>query len=232
MKTEKMKNLRLNYAWMLLLLGVMLIWSCGGRDEEMEEVLESCSDGIQNQDEAGIDCGGVCGGMCGVPNSGYYFYGVIDGEEVVISGMNSGGVGLSHCSGSIDTYTNTGAWWLDINLPESAQVVLYKNLLSPPSTMDYYNMLVEGSYSYRAESAVSDCMDVAAYAYIGWIDKGGTVWWSSKGDQTGSEFTITNRGSVVGLNADIEGTFTCKLYSEAGEVKTVESGEFRFRAYL
>ena len=32
-------------------------------------VVETCSDGIQNQDETGVDCGGVCGNVCAIPPS-------------------------------------------------------------------------------------------------------------------------------------------------------------------
>ena len=31
--------------------------------------IETCSDGIQNQDETGVDCGGVCGNVCAIPPS-------------------------------------------------------------------------------------------------------------------------------------------------------------------
>ena len=32
-------------------------------------VVETCSDGIQNQDETGVDCGGVCENVCAIPPS-------------------------------------------------------------------------------------------------------------------------------------------------------------------
>ena len=40
---------------MMLFAGSLFMVSCGD-----EEVKGTCSDGIQNQDETGVDCGGVC----------------------------------------------------------------------------------------------------------------------------------------------------------------------------
>lgn len=49
-----MKNFRFLNIFFLCL--ALMIASCG-----KEENKGTCSDGIKNQDETGIDCGGVCG---------------------------------------------------------------------------------------------------------------------------------------------------------------------------
>ncbi|SFW27578.1 hypothetical protein [Chitinophaga sancti] len=66
---------------------------------------------------------------------------------------------------------------------------------------------------------------------IGWKDPNGVQWQSNNGsgDQTGSTFSIISIEDA----RDVTGTlylktkirFTCKLYNEAGEVKTVTKGE-------
>ncbi len=50
------QKLKLYTTFILLSLFVV---ACGG-DSDDDTVPETCSDGIQNQDETGIDCGGVC----------------------------------------------------------------------------------------------------------------------------------------------------------------------------
>jgi len=46
------------------ILGGFGYWSYG----KIFPVLPNCRDGIQNQDETGIDCGGICGNACPLPS--------------------------------------------------------------------------------------------------------------------------------------------------------------------
>lgn len=54
----------------LILLGILTLGlsSCGSDDPDPIEVLPTCSDGIKNGDETGIDCGGSCGPCTGTEN--------------------------------------------------------------------------------------------------------------------------------------------------------------------
>ena len=45
----------------MLLLLVFTVFNSGCSKEDEPEVVETCSDGIMNQDETGVDCGGSCG---------------------------------------------------------------------------------------------------------------------------------------------------------------------------
>lgn len=50
-------------ALFLILVGGAMYWSY----QKIFPVLPNCGDGIQNQDETGIDCGGICGAICPLP---------------------------------------------------------------------------------------------------------------------------------------------------------------------
>ncbi len=54
----------------LIVLGILTLslTSCGSDSPDPIVVLPTCSDGIQNGDETGIDCGGSCGPCTGVEN--------------------------------------------------------------------------------------------------------------------------------------------------------------------
>lgn len=64
----------------ILMLGVIMFTSCG--DDE------TCSDGIQNQDETGIDCGGVCTACVTCSD------GIQNGDE---EGVDCGGTDCDAC---------------------------------------------------------------------------------------------------------------------------------------
>ncbi len=88
---------------LMSLVVLFVVTSCGEDvDEETDPTTETCSDGIQNQDETGVDCGGVCndctttetcsdgiqnqdetgvdcGGVCATCND-YYFRFKLDGS--------------------------------------------------------------------------------------------------------------------------------------------------------
>ncbi len=213
-----MKKTKLFYVLMLLLF---FQYSCS-KDDGMEGEVASCTDGIQNQDETGIDCGGACG-LCGPPNEGYYFYGVIDGEEVVVSGAN--GVGAGSCS---NFKLNGGGWLVDFSTPDDldATILLIKEFPGmgfQPDKDDYYEMYELGSYSYA-----SGCDTEGAE--ISWVDDSGSFWATGLGDQSGSSFEVTERGAIstdLLPTTEVRGKFSCKLYN-GNEVKTLESGEFYF----
>jgi len=56
MKTTMIKFQKI--VW-LLLLGALVVTSCGN-DDDLPPAEASCSDGIQNGTETGVDCGGTC----------------------------------------------------------------------------------------------------------------------------------------------------------------------------
>lgn len=82
-----------------------------------------------------------------------------------------------------------------------------------------------GTRNYTKDFSVADGVS------IGWKDPNGVYWQTNygTGDQTGSTFSIVSIEDA----RDLTGTlylktkirFTCKLYNEAGEVKTVTKGE-------
>lgn len=156
--------------------------------------------------------------VCGPPESGYYFYAVIDGKEEIVTGTN--GLGAGSCS---DYTTNGGAWIKDpINNFNvwAASVYLNKEFPRSPSTSELYDMLEVGTYPFGS------CGLEENGAELTWRDEN-DVFWHSEGDQTGSSFMITERGPQEGIETKIKGTFNCKLYNADGDSKIVESGSFR-----
>ena len=215
-----------NLTYLALALALLMTYSCK-EDEEME--LATCTDGLQNGTETGVDCGGDCGPcLAGPPSSGSYFYGIIDGEEVIVTGANGQGAGSSSCGNmGVRSYLNGGIWQTltSSGFEFEAQATLTKNYFGSPSADWFYEMFSEGSYSY---DPVESCNTTGSQVVIGWVDESGENWYSSNGEQSGSEFEITDRGARNGLSAPIKGRFSCKLYSSSGAIKIVESGEFSF----
>lgn len=207
---------------MMLLL--MFQYSCSKDDgmEEMTGEVASCTDGIMNQNETGVDCGGECD-LCGVPSTGYYFYGVIDGEEVIIDAAN--GLGAGSCT---NFAVNGGSWLLDLSNTDVLDATVYLIKEFPgmgfqPDSDDYYGMYELGDYTYASGCDTNG-------AEISWLDDSGDVWVSGSGDQSGSSFEVTERGDISGgllPTTEVRGKFNCRLYN-GNEVKILESGEFYF----
>ncbi len=69
---------------MSLMLVLFVVTSCGDDGtEDVSPTEETCSDGIQNQDETGVDCGGVCDACVSVeptPTRDFYVKFKVDGE--------------------------------------------------------------------------------------------------------------------------------------------------------
>lgn len=198
------------------------ILSCGDDDNDMgDNIMETCDDGIQNQDETGIDCGGICS-PCGPPTSGYYIYGIVDGEEVVVSG--NPGYGENSCLNNISSI-NTG--WVDLSdvtNPRTIAMVGFIRDLTNPSTSqeDIYNSIILGSQSFGS------CSNGLIGIEFRWADENGVLF-TTEGNQSGSNFELTSKGEFPGNIAnyiDLEGTFNCKIYNN-GEVKELTNGQFR-----
>lgn len=232
-----MKSLRL--VNVLLLLSVIL-WclSCGGDSEEEMVIAESCSDGIRNQDETGVDCGGVCD-LCGPPSDGYYFYGVLDGEELVYKGLNGFGYIPRGGCGQISEAFNSGTWVEGI-VAGTAGVSVGFTKYDGGNTVSsnfLYDMIEERSYDYTPLDPDNPfgCQDTRTLAEVRWDDGQGNIWLSSGGDQTGSTFEVTFKETgVTGTTSiQVDGTFTCKVYLLGGSgEKTIESGSFSMELAL
>ena len=199
-------------------------------EEEMEVI--SCNDGIQNGNETGIDCGGDCG-LCGPPSGNeFYYYGIIDGEEVILSGVNGNGAGYSSCDMNYNVYVNGGSWATGsiFDLEPLGGVNMRKSMSFNASVQDFYGMYAEGEYSYDPLGLCTE--DFRSMPVISWYDESGERWSSDMGVQgMDSYFEVTNRGEINGLTSIIEGKFSCDLY-KGSESKKIESGEFRILLLL
>ena len=87
-------------------LAITLLISCN----KEEEPVETCSDGIQNQDETGIDCGGTCQAC------------PVECENITYSATGSSGINLLHGD---DTLTvSHGTYSLAANVPDCATLTI------------------------------------------------------------------------------------------------------------
>lgn len=209
--------------FVFLLLASVILYSCNPDDTtEMEEEMATCSDGIQNQDETGVDCGGSCDPcIIGPPTSGYYFYGIIDGVEIDGAGIN--GVGGEDCGGD-NTHLGFAGWYILSQGINGAEVgVIHKFNQLPSTFAGYHVMYAEGSRDY------GDCDQDKAGVVLSWLDDNNETWTTLGGSQNGSSFEITYRKPLdSSLITVIEADFNCKLYKVGStEVKEVTSGKIR-----
>ncbi len=208
--------------YVALLLCSVLMFSCGGGDDGMEDMMSSCSDGLQNGEETGVDCGGDCDPcVSGPPSNGFYWYGIIDGEEEEVTALN--GIGGGSCTSEF-LHIGYSSWLIDvIEDIEGASINIIKLFEELPAEFsEYYPMYEEGVRPY------GNCETGEVGVEIAWRDASGELWQSRLGDQTGSSFEILTRADYDGsLKTEITGIFSCKLYLEGtSEVKEVVEGSF------
>lgn len=138
----------LNY-FFLLMMSISLATFTGCGDDE------SCNDGIQNQDETGVDCGGACDACVSCAD------GIQNGDE---EGIDCGGTDCDECLvGAHGTWLSTGT---DI-APLLSQFV--SNLVAEFRTDGTYTVVqtdlmgaeinLEGTYS-QTESSVAGIWDI------------------------------------------------------------------------
>ena len=98
----------------LILTSFTLVYTSCKRHHDFKDITSkqgTCSDGIQNQDETSIDCGGVCGACQSCTD------GVKNGTE---TGVDCGG-GCSTCTSPCISYTNS----THINMGGAANASVY-----------------------------------------------------------------------------------------------------------
>ena len=96
---------------------------------------------------------------------------------------------------------------------------VFRIYVTPFMNNPYYGMLNPGTYNFAYQHNSS------SGAYITVRDKAGVLW-TSKGDQTGSTFQITTRGTNKQTFATIAGTVNCKMYDSYGNMKLFTGGSF------
>ena len=141
-------NQRISFSSLLLIFGLsLLIISCG--DEE------TCTDGIMNQDETGIDCGGVCN-ACPTCDDG-----IQNGSE---TGIDCGGTDCSECLiGAHGTWESSGSNLAPILVPFASKLVATFNTDGTYSVLQTDPMgaqfTLSGTYQ-QTESSVAGIWDI------------------------------------------------------------------------
>ena len=234
-----MKKKQLFYVLMLLLF---FQYSCSEGDdmEMMEGEVASCTDGIQNQDETGVDCGGRCS-VCG-PSSEYYFLGNFGEESVLteergtlalIGGTNTDS-GNDFCS--IGYFMAINDLFDDDHVPiigiGFANVYVRNTFCDFEDIFDTFPTFFDsGFYDFYEENASGFPKGVA----VSYRDKDGKDWNSSNGVQpSSSSFEITSSEAVTpnvagNLVQKVSGKVSCTLYDASGNSIKLENGEFVYR---
>lgn len=179
------------------------------------------------------------------PASTYFMKGLLDGEEIVISGSPAAFKTITdvpHHEEEEDeedddddngeeeenrTIVSTGCNWTAADLAgggiTTGSVELRKLVvriyISPITSQQVYTMLEPNSFNFSYDK------NAHSGAYITLRDRQGVLW-TSHGDQTGSTFVVTNRGEQQTDYATFAGTFTCKMYDGHGNMKQLTNGSF------
>jgi hypothetical protein len=89
---------------------------------------------------------------------------------------------------------------------------------------DVWNMFAPGTKTFAREDVQPNG------AVVEWRAPDGTYFSSTRGDQTGSTFTITQRDDYPGdlfLGFEARGTFTCKVYDANGNSRTISNASWQ-----
>lgn len=169
--------------------------------------------------------------------SSLYFQATIDGQEVVFQdGIN----GYASAAGSSGESVSSGygeGQSMSLLKPFATKnitgVVIIKKFTEMPSLCsEIESMFSIGTYPYGKHSG--DLNDAVEGAVVYYIDSSGKAWSSDNGaaTQTGSTFQITEHiSNSDGFSRRIsKASFSCKLYDEEGNVKTLTNGTIRSRS--
>jgi len=205
----------------IIFLCLLTIVGCKDDDPAQPSANETCTDGIQNQDETDVDCGGVCD-PCFVPEP------EITGEYFMKFKID--GVWDSYQTNSIGTCQDGSSYcflvWFDrmlyLNTSEF-NVVPY--IAEPGSTFTFDDVELAEEYDY---------------SYFRWLVDG--VNFSTSRVPAGSQdgfVTISNleildfygyAGGWWEYDLLVEGSFAGKIADDDGNIKEVTEGTFRFKA--
>jgi len=183
----------------------------------MGEDLVSCTDGIQNQNETGIDCGGECDACA--PSSEYYFKGDFGGESVLTEERGS----VTFLGG-----TNTDAG-------NNLCSVGYFMAISDIFDTDYVPIVGIGFANVYLRNSNCDYEGFSKGIAVAYVDMDGKEWNSTNGAQPNlSSFEIMSSESVTPSTAGnliqkISGKVNCTLYDFNGNSIKLENAEFVFR---
>ncbi|MCP4123470.1 MAG: hypothetical protein GY751_17105 [Bacteroidetes bacterium] len=182
-------------------------------EETTEEPMETCSDGVQNQDETGVDCGGVCDDCEPIPTKEFWIKFKVDGEQWVLdetdldegvdpwcwpncwTGNELFSMLLYNWNGVddlCDAMVNTGGSYQEFSLGW--------NLDNYPFTFEYNTDYVLGS-------SISDSTFVSSSIYAGYYPEDNFI-----------QYWI------------FEGTFSCKMAKEGG-TDEIEITQGSYRVY-
>jgi hypothetical protein len=165
----------------------------------------------------------------------FYSTATIDGNEVEFS---------ENENGFVNGYGKAGVWVQGMGQWFERQSTVYskngENIFNiyfmkwvnanPPAKEDIKTIFRKGNYDFGS----SDFNNLVEGVEIRYIDEAG-VEWTTRGDQTGSHFEVTDHAKNEADSYTpyiTEGTFSCKFYNNLGESKTVTNGQFKGRTVV
>ncbi|MEQ8908631.1 MAG: hypothetical protein RIC95_05535 [Vicingaceae bacterium] len=194
---------KIGQLFILTLFSLGLILTACSKDDDEEEsaaenqtVTPSCTDGIKNQNEVDIDCGGVCP-PCNTDTSEIAFK--KDGQAEVISDFDANrNPGLNPSNIGLIAVTDEG----------NKLTIL---VVEPAATG------WSGGLSFSAITAPN------SITYEVW-DSGAPVFYSSANHPNESELSFLRLDYVDG--GRVEGSFSGELYNSNGDKITLSNGHF------
>jgi hypothetical protein len=169
--------------------------------------------------------------------SSFYFQAKIDGTWVTYQdGINSYASGTSGSNyGSTTNQEEQAGLLINYSTFRFASIFVLKTIANPTNT-DYESMFSVRSYNYGINADHPNHPLGVDGAGICFVDNSGVIWRSDYGtaNQTGSTFNITEHiANTDGTSHRItKANFSCKLYDDNGNVKTLTNGIFRGRTLL
>ncbi len=231
----KTKNLLLLF-FAALTISATFFAGCKKEDDDNNNNTATCSDGIKNQNETDVDCGGVCA-ACTPPaitiNSPEQVYFKLDGipyhfvigqaeyQELWGASRNNGvdsSFAESYSSAISDQENSKGVgvgigslWYTGGVLPSSAE---------------FESLFQVGNYSYTEDALWGASVDIL----IGKSSEYFATYQGTMLQDSNSRFRITHVQPYTQLgtrNVKVRIEFSCKVYSSVdGSVKTITDGVY------
>ena len=184
-----------------------------------KENVSTCHDGIQNQGEIGVDCGGPCAPcIVNIQDSitqKFYVQAKVDGVWIT---MQAPSMACSLQSSSMDTYLQSGAEFIHVQVEIPFTNLTSSDILS----LEGKNLVYDVSAYEENVVVIYDVEGLLASSYFAT-------------DQAGSYFRIDKvepDGEFWGYDSFLAtGTFACKIAvpTETSDVKEVTEGRFAIR---
>lgn len=217
---------------LLLVLSLSIITVSSCKKDDDDNTPATCSNGIKDGNETGIDCGGSCSPCPGNTTKVYYFKGVINGDTVVFE--DNSVIRTSSVSNAIDScFFGVGSFLteaLDVTEESDGFALSFGGIYvgDCPAINDtavYNNLFTLGSHGYAAGAGPSGSK---IQIDLGLNSKSYTTL-NVTTQPSSSTFTIVEATPIPPIDGEdgikLKVTFNCTLEADNGDVIVITNGE-------